>query len=677
MRTLLTLGCLVAAPCAPAADEPRFRSCPPARPLPEPSKTPLDKNGRGLFVDAAKGDDAGKGTEAAPWKTVRHAAPQLRPGDTLYLRGGTYHERLSLATVGEKDKPVTIRSYPGELAVIDGGYPEFARKPEDAWEPVPGSAGEYRSTKTYPDLAEDTGVAPPHENHPEHPRLRLGPAPKPDPALGVARGIYGSGYFSCAVKVLGNFADSMVPLHGYYHRPDLPADDPQVKRRAPEYHGPGVWFDMKTHRIHARLEHTNFAHLGDRNYRGETDPRKLALVIGGPRVAVHVEGAKHLRLQDLVVRGTRSRTLNIERSSDVELDHVTLYGGAPALQIQSVSGLRVRHSALRGQTAPWSSRSSEKYHGISSYLFIADGTAPANRDVEIANCELTDNHDGPVIGTIDGLRFHHNLFDNFNDDGLYLTTDMPAGRDVQIYQNYLSRSLSMLAFSGDGKGQAGKEALIYRNVFDLRQGIHAPDGFVPARTCGDHGSPVWKPMRLYHNTVLLPETPWRNYYGGGLAKSVRGTSRSYLNNVFYHAKGVPGFAIEPEGEQLADGNLHWSPEVVEKEPGEFLKRGRTPVRKQPDWFAESKKTYPPGWTAHDLFADPRFVSVTDTGLDVALKPGSPAVDAGVPVPREWPDPLREQDAGKPDVGAIPAGVKAWSVGIDGRFTASGVPVKPR
>src|SRR5207302_5091618 len=133
-----------------------------------------------------------------------------------------------------------------------------------------------------------------------------------------------------------------------------------------------------------------------------------------------LEGCMHLRLRDLVIRGSRSRTLNVEGGRDIAVDHVTVYGGAPALQLRSVDGFRLTHSALRGLCAPWSSRTSEKYHGISCYLFVADGTAPRNSDMEIAWCEVTDNHDGLILGSVEDLRFHHNYFDNFNDDGLYL-----------------------------------------------------------------------------------------------------------------------------------------------------------------------------------------------------------------------------------------------------------------
>ena len=48
--------------------------------------------------------------------------------------------------------------------------------------------------------------------------------------------------------------------------------------------------------------------------------------------------------------------------------------------------------------------------------------------------------------------------------------------------------------------------------------------------------------------------------------------------------------------------------------------------------------------------------------DLRLEKGSPAADAGVPLPAEWPDLLRDRDAGRPDIGAIPLGAVAWAVG---------------
>jgi hypothetical protein len=74
---------------------------------------------------------------------------------------------------------------------------------------------------------------------------------------------------------------------------------------------------------------------------------------------------------------------------------------------------------------------------------------------------------------------------------------------------------------------------------------------------------------------------------------------------------------------------------------------------------------PPGWGEHDLFADPRFVRFAEWG-DVAgdyrLVAGSPALDAGIAIDPKWPDPLRDADRGKPDLGAFPLGSEPFAVG---------------
>src|SRR4051812_23096410 len=64
----------------------------------------------------AAGD--GNGSKTNPW-TLQAALSQkavMRPGDTLYLRSGSY-AGCFVSTLNN----ITIRSYPGEWAVIQGG----------------------------------------------------------------------------------------------------------------------------------------------------------------------------------------------------------------------------------------------------------------------------------------------------------------------------------------------------------------------------------------------------------------------------------------------------------------------------------------------------------------------------------------------------------------------------
>lgn len=65
------------------------------------------------WLVAPNGSDGTGGTAQAPFATLAHALSVAGPGDTITLRGGTYAGGV---TVRQPD--ITIRSYPGETAVI-------------------------------------------------------------------------------------------------------------------------------------------------------------------------------------------------------------------------------------------------------------------------------------------------------------------------------------------------------------------------------------------------------------------------------------------------------------------------------------------------------------------------------------------------------------------------------
>jgi hypothetical protein len=68
-----------------------------------------------------KGDDANVGSIEAPFRTIVKGVSTLQPGDTLYLRGGRYHEEVHLKGLhGAPDRPIVIRSYPKENVLLDG-----------------------------------------------------------------------------------------------------------------------------------------------------------------------------------------------------------------------------------------------------------------------------------------------------------------------------------------------------------------------------------------------------------------------------------------------------------------------------------------------------------------------------------------------------------------------------
>jgi hypothetical protein len=89
-----------------------------ACPTPAPSPTTCD-----LYA-APTGSDTAPGTIAAPFATAQHLADSLSPGQAGCLRGGSYAPSttyvLNVTRGGALGAPLTIRSYPGERAVLTG-----------------------------------------------------------------------------------------------------------------------------------------------------------------------------------------------------------------------------------------------------------------------------------------------------------------------------------------------------------------------------------------------------------------------------------------------------------------------------------------------------------------------------------------------------------------------------
>ena len=74
---------------------------------------------------APEGSNAADGSKAHPWDAATalaggQPAGAVQPGDTIWLRGGTYHGPFRSTVSGSQGAPVVVRQYPGERAIIDG-----------------------------------------------------------------------------------------------------------------------------------------------------------------------------------------------------------------------------------------------------------------------------------------------------------------------------------------------------------------------------------------------------------------------------------------------------------------------------------------------------------------------------------------------------------------------------
>lgn len=79
--------------------------------------------GMDYFV-ATTGSDTDPGALAEPFVTIQHAVSVMVPGDTCYLRGGTYREKVDLSGVaGARGNPITLTRYQDEEVILSGTVP--------------------------------------------------------------------------------------------------------------------------------------------------------------------------------------------------------------------------------------------------------------------------------------------------------------------------------------------------------------------------------------------------------------------------------------------------------------------------------------------------------------------------------------------------------------------------
>lgn len=83
------------------------------------------------FYVAPNGTPEGDGSRENPWDlaTALAPAPAVRPGDTIWVRGGAYGDGARIFKsylAGSSSRPIRVRQYPGERAIINGGLATYS-----------------------------------------------------------------------------------------------------------------------------------------------------------------------------------------------------------------------------------------------------------------------------------------------------------------------------------------------------------------------------------------------------------------------------------------------------------------------------------------------------------------------------------------------------------------------
>jgi hypothetical protein len=669
-QTLLLMTIMACGRAEPAVQA--VVSHPPLR-LPVLSSDLKLPDGPMFFVDPVRGRDDNSGSMENPWRTVQTSILKLRPGDTLLLRGGVYFENVICSIEGQPDKPITIRGFPGETAILDGSLREFQEDPAGAW--VAGAApGEFVSSRVWPNLRD----------------------------------------------VLGLFSDSNVGLQTYWYRGDLvserevAAGKDEDAREVFTYCGPGLFYDRTTGLIHVRLAPTNNNRPPLHDYRGPQDPRTLPLVISPFRsVPLHIDLGRHLRFRDLIIRGGGYNCVVLEHAIDVEFDHVTVFGGTYCVRAKGSGPVKMIDCGIYGQIPPWSYMSENAlqtpdpvhYSPFSSgpetkrrniarlpthALLVTEGAEesdvfyyPFNNRWEITRSEFADGHDGVYLNGRD-MWMHHCWIDNMQDDAIYISSPTPGVcDDVHFSRNYISKCKT--AIGSHTRGGPDGHIYIYGNVIDMREWLPDirvspdwPEGRIirGASLFTPHGIELLGMENLVfaHNTALLPGAVAAEYAGRTYLGLTARTQRTSVNSIYVYLeaqKGGPD-ARPPLGPSLIDGNLHWWPGADIAEGNLWLEKIRNSVK------SEMNQTEFQGlpWDGRGKFGDPGFASFSPdpaTPFAPAITERSPAVGLAVEFPGAAN--LRNFQAGN-YAGAIGPEEEVFQVGIRGRIRAGTRPALP-
>ena len=74
------------------------------------------------YVDQAhpQADDANPGTEEQPWLSIQHGADTAVAGDTVFVKAGSYVERVRLQNPGEADSLIRFVATPRRSVLMHG-----------------------------------------------------------------------------------------------------------------------------------------------------------------------------------------------------------------------------------------------------------------------------------------------------------------------------------------------------------------------------------------------------------------------------------------------------------------------------------------------------------------------------------------------------------------------------
>lgn len=458
----------------------------------------------GDYYVSPNGSDDNNGSLDNPWQTIEHALTRLSAGDVLNLRDGTYYEHeLEVRLNGTASAPITIQSYPGERAFIDGGLPFFRNTPNTEWELVDGDIHLYRSLRTFSDSS-----------------------------------------------IQAWLVDDDVQLIEYESAANLESTNyGPLNNMEPIFVGPGIQL-RPDGRIYIRLQN-NPNDLTDASGNPiapiptDPNPNNNSIAVFSSNYILLLDGASYIHFKDLHFSHAQY-IMDVRNGSH----HVAL------------SGCRVDYGqyglVLRENIHDWDIYDCEFDNGLPDHVYWTD---VKNRDLDVSeaypefqSAAITGSmpsfyiHDNMFRNTFDAVtvkggtsdtRITNNVFRQIRDDSINLESGIS---NVEIAHNLFWQVMGGISILASE--QAPGHVYIHHNVIDNsayqrggRPGNYREDRW-PVWTNGrpfpshdvEEEAAWWK---LYNNTIVSRKSSGYPWAAAGPDK-ISGSGQKYvLNNIFY------------------------------------------------------------------------------------------------------------------------------------------------
>ena len=599
------------------------------------------------FVDPVKGLDSNAGSITAPFKTLSTASTRLHPGDSCNLRAGSYRESLAPTNSGTAGHPIVYRAYQQEKVILsnfdlvtgwipdrDGVYK--APAPKGATDFALLVNGKRAIEARWPKATGSFLVAP----------------------RGEVDDVTNSG---SAAKGMDTIHDKDLPDH-------LPAD---------WLEGGKIWYLQWYTGWWAAVDKVRSFDPGKKTItttkelnsseRKRNPHFKFTYVVSGTRPLLTddnewVYEAKTKQIYYRVPGGGDPSRLQIEVTCSRPASGGEKSGAL--VNLGGVSYITIQNIEVQGGSFSMDAQTSNcRLQGLK--LLYQEGSKVAGRNNEIRDCELGHSKSRTLM-SIDGERNRvvNNFFHDLSEEGCaiaimlrgteqlfaYNTLERSGDRFLgidtthsQVVYNFF-RDASFLARDSNSLGAGmsdgqGTEIAYNQCMTDYRRllyinGIYldnAASGFIvhhnviPVIAMNEPKNNVL----VYNNTIYRysdynpnPDADFNSINGNDHRSMPLGHGGDYagdqwVNNIF-------GFKVDPFPGQTYAANLSSinPAEVFNDSSGKPIDKLEEP------------------WT-----------------YDFTLKPGSPAIGAGIPL-----EGITQGD--KPDVGAFEFGKPAWKAGCD-------------